>query len=585
MRVILLVLTVFALSISPSVRAQSIIDETSPLETIATDFGLADGPAWNGWSLTFPDVKGGKLYRYIPKQRKVVTVHGDIGRISASFFNRGKLFLSDNGNGVISQLNGQRKVELTKPVGEGKDLEKPNDLVVDQHGGVYFTLTRQNKVMYRKPDGGMTVAVEGVVSPNGITLSPDGGTLYVAAYRPKEIWQYTLDEPGQSGFGSKFAVMDDGEALGADGMTIDRAGNVYCAGATDIWIWSPSGKLLGKIKCPTRPINCTFGDSDMRSLYITGFGGLYRQRMNTYGLPAEPPHAEMPGESNSSRPSTAIPDGVELHANIVYAQDGDRRLLLDIAKPKGDIKNYPAILVVHGGGWLNGYKDKFLALTLALAKRGYVTAAIEYRLGYEENFPAGIHDCFAAVNFIYRSADKYGIDRNRIGAVGGSAGGHLVGLMATGWADPKLHRESGAGVRGPGSTDLAASGLQHTRLRAAIVMAGPMEMISGSVAERSRAGGANSNVWLGKTITQAPQLYATADAHVHISKDSTPILFMVGEHDNPSRNQPSRDKLKMAGVWTGLKVYKGGKHGCWNQLPWFTDMVADMDEFFKNQLK
>jgi len=584
-RLTISLLTVLALSVSPSVKAQSIIDETSPLETIATDFGLADGPAWNGWSLTFPDVKGGKLFRYIPKQKKVVTVHGDIGRISASFFNRGKLFLSDNGNGVISQLNGQKKVELTKPVGEGKDLEKPNDLVVDQHGGVYFTLTRQNKVAYRKPDGEMTIAVDGVVSPNGITLSPNVQTLYVAAYRPKEIWQYTIDVPGKTSFNSKFATMDDGEALGADGMTIDRAGNVYCAGATDIWIWNPSGKLLGKIKCPTRPINCTFGDSDMRSLYITGFGGLYRQRMNTYGLPAEPPHIDIAGEGTRTRPSTAIPKGVELHANIVYSKVGDRRLLLDIAMPAGGKQNRPAILVVHGGGWLNGYKDKFRALTLALAKRGYVTVAIEYRLGYEEKFPAGIHDCFAAVDFLFNNAKKYGIDRSRIGAVGGSAGGHLVGLMATGWADPKLHGGSDGFVSKPGSRLSPGSGFEHTRLRAAIVMAGPMEMISGSVAQKSRAGTANSNVWLGKTITQAPQLYATADAHVHISKLSSPILFMVGEHDNPSRNQPSRDKLKKAGVWTGLKVYKEGKHGCWNQLPWFNDMVADMDEFFGKQMR
>lgn len=586
MRNLVCLLAILTASFSLAAEPRSIIDESSPLETMASDFGLADGPAWYGWGLTFPDVKGGKLFRYFPKQKKVVTVHDDIGRISASFYSHGQLFLSDNGNGVISRLNGREKVQLTEAVGEGKTLEKPNDLVVDQHGGIYFTLTRQNKVVYRKPDGKTTVAVDGVISPNGITLSPDGKTLYVAAYRPKEIWQYGLDAPGKSAFGSKFAVMDDGEALGADGMTIDRAGNVYCAGATDIWIWSPSGKLLGKINCPTRPINCTFGDTDMRSLYITGFGGLYRQRMNTYGLPAEPRHEEISGQTSSTRPSTAIPEGVELHANVVYSKVGDRKLLLDIARPKGEEKNRPAILVVHGGGWLNGYKDKFRALTLALAKRGYVTAAIEYRLGYEEKFPAGIHDCFAAVDFLFHNADKYGIDRNRIGAVGGSAGGHLVGLMATGWADPKLHRENSGYTSKPGSKPIpGSSGFEHTRLRAAIVMAGPMEMISGSVAERSRAGTANSNVWLGKTITQAPQLYATADAHVHISKASSPILFMVGEHDNPSRNQPSRDKLKEAGVWTGLKVYKDGKHGCWNQLPWFTEMVADMDEFFGEQMK
>ena len=171
MRNLVCILAVLTASSSSSVAAEprSIIDESSPLETIATDFGLADGPTWYGWGLTFPDVKGGKLFRYFPKQKKVVTVHGDIGRISASFYSHGQLFLSDNGNGVISRLNGRDKVQLTPAVGEGKTLEKPNDLVVDQHGGIYFTLTRQNKVMYRNPDGKMTVAVDGVISPNGIT--------------------------------------------------------------------------------------------------------------------------------------------------------------------------------------------------------------------------------------------------------------------------------------------------------------------------------------------------------------------------------------------------------------------------------
>ncbi len=342
-------------------------------------------------------------------------------------------------------------------------------------------------------------------------------------------------------------------------MTIDRAGNVYCAGATDVWIWSPSGNLLGKINCPTRPINCAFGDSDMRSLYITGFGGLYRQRMNTYGLPPEPPAENVPQRGNATaRPSTVVPDNVSLHANVVYAQSGDRKLLADIVVPKHPDGPKPCIVVVHGGGWLNGYKSKFRALTLALAARGYVTAAIEYRLGYEAKFPAGIQDCNAAVRFLRANAAKYDIDPERIGAVGGSAGGHLVGLMATGWKEQALQGDSGHAD-------------QSSRLKAAIVMAGPMQMTTGSVAERSRKGSANSNVWIGKTIDEAPEAYALSDAYLHIDAESAPILFMTGEHDNPPRNEPSREKLRAAGVWTGLKVYKDGKHGCWNQLPWFGD--------------
>ena len=60
---------------------------------------------------------------------------------------------------------------------------------------------------------------------------------------------------------------------------------------------------------------------------------------------------------------------------------------------------------------------------------------------------------------------------------------------------------------------------------------------------------------------------------------------MMGEHDKPERNQASRDQLKKVGVWSGYKVYTAGRHGCWNRLPWFNDMVADMDEFFRKHLR
>lgn len=563
------------LSSASPLLGQSIIDQDQPLETLATEFGLADGPAWDGWwALYVPDVKGETLYRYTPKQNRLVPILRDAGRISASYFSHGRLYLSDNANGRIAVLADRTKQPLTEADGSGRSPARPNDLVVDVHGGIYYTLTRENRVMYRRPDGRLTVAVPEVVTPNGITLSPDGSTLYVAEYRPKKIRAFSVQPDGTAVDGRLFAAMDDGEALGADGMTIDRAGNVYCAGATDVWIWNPSGNLLGRINCPTRPINCTFGDSDMRSLYITGFGGLYRQRMNTYGLPPEPARdaTPRPGNAESRRPSTAVPENITLRANVVYAQNGDRKLLADIAIPRHVKGPKPGIVVVHGGGWLNGYKSKFRALMLALAARGYVTAAIEYRLGHEAKFPAGIQDCNAAVRFLRANAADLEIDPDRIGAAGGSAGGHLVGLMATGWKQKALQGNGGNADR-------------SSRLQAAIVMAGPMQLTTGSVAERSRKGKANANVWFGKTVDEAPEAYALGDAYLHIDADSAPILFMTGEHDNPSRNEPSRQNLKAAGVWTGLKVYPDGKHGCWNQLPWFNDMVADMDTFFRSQFQ
>ena len=89
----------------------------------------------------------------------------------------------------------------------------------------------------------------------------------------------------------------------------------------------------------------------------------------------------------------------------------------------------------------------------------------------------------------------------------------------------------------------------------------------------------------GKTIDDDKELYILADAYEQIDKDTSPILFMTGEFDNPDRNQASREKLKAAGVFTDIKTYENGKHGCWNQNPWFEIMAKDMVDYFKNQLK
>lgn len=279
----------FCVVVISQAHAESPVDATSDLETIATEFGLADGPAWDGSSaLYFPDVKGQKLYRYLPAKKQLEAVLEDAGRISASYYSHGKLFLSDNGNSRIAWLDGKEIVAIAGHDIDAKPPIRPNDLVVDRQGGIYYTLTGQGQVIYITPEAKQVVAVDGIETPNGLILSPDEQTLYVAAYVPKKIWAYDVAADGATANGRVFAEMDSGPDKGADGMAIDRLGNVYCAGPAHVWIWSPSGELLEKVETPTRPINCAFGDPDLQSLYITGFGGLYRQRMTVSGRAPQP---------------------------------------------------------------------------------------------------------------------------------------------------------------------------------------------------------------------------------------------------------------------------------------------------------
>ena len=563
-----------------------VVDRNSDLEHISAEFVMADGPCWDGWSLVIPDVKGGKIVRYVPKKKTLQTWVPDSGRISASFFNHGRLYLSDNGNGTVAFIDGRKKVVIADfgslQAADEKREYRPNDLVVDHQGGIYVTFTPQGKVVYVSPQGQLAIAVESVPTPNGIALSPDGSTLYVSSVASKQIWAFDVQKPGLLSDQREIAVMDKGPARGADGMAMDRAGNLYCAGPSDIWIWNPMGQLIEKIACPTKPINCTFGDQDRRSLYITAAGGLYRQRMKISGRESSPagldlkPAAEVARNQDASIPLAVLPSDLDFQPDVVFAQYGTRKLLADIIRPKSATSQnrLPALVVVHGGGWHNGDKTKFRALSIRLASLGYVVAAIEYRLAGEAAFPAAMHDCTAAVRFLRANAEHYHIDADHIGAVGGSAGAHLVGLMASGGGNAQLQGDGGHQE-------------QSSRIQAAIVMAGPMEMLTGSVADRSRSGQgfSNSNSWLRGSVDEKPDLYRLADAFVQIDKETSPILFMAGEFDKPERNQRSRDRLTALGIDTGIRTYQEGKHGCWNRLPWLDEMVVDMDNFLQKHLK
>ena len=564
----------YLFSFAMALAGNSPVDRAEPLTVVSDDFGLADGPSWQGWYLTVPDPKAQVLKRFIIKQNKW-NVLAQEKRFSASFFNHGKSYFADHGEGAIRCLDQNNQWTLIHQEDLSKDKRrKPNDLVVDRLGGVYFTLTGPGEVVYVSPQGEAQTVASGVQTPNGLILSPDEKSLYVSEYVPKKILSFRVGKNGVLNAKKLFAKMDDGQPdlKGADGMCVDRAGNVYCAGPKDIWIWNSKGKLLDKIVCPERAVNCAFGGTQLRDLYLTGFGGVHVQRMKVSGVPSQPP-AEWP-ESMPDKPSVQVPGNVTQVLDLTYAEYGPRKMLADLFIPKGK-GPFPAALIIHGGGWIKGDKMKFRAMGLEMAKRGYVSMAIDYRLAEEARFPANIQDCHAAVRYLRSHADKYRVDPERIGVVGGSAGAHLAGLLATTAKVKSLHGKGGnAGV--------------SSAVQAAVVMSGPMEISTGSVAERSLTAKnplANAIFLFGGTVKEKPGLYQLADAHLHIDGSSPPILFQFGGFEDPSKVQPSIEKLKKLGVPAQLLThYEGGKHGCWNRHPWFLPMVDDIEAWFDKHL-
>ena len=130
-----------------ALAGNSPVDRAEPLTVVSDDFGLADGPSWQGWYLTVPDPKAQVLKRFIIKQNKW-NVLAQEKRFSASFFNHGKSYFADHGEGAIRCLDQNNQWTLIHQEDLSKDKRrKPNDLVVDRLGGVYFTLTGPGEVV------------------------------------------------------------------------------------------------------------------------------------------------------------------------------------------------------------------------------------------------------------------------------------------------------------------------------------------------------------------------------------------------------------------------------------------------------
>ena len=265
------------------------------------------------------------------------------------------------------------------------------------------------------------------------------------------------------------------------------------------------------------------------------------------------------------------PDSVKAELDVSYGKTPEQELKLDVYQPKSGGDKLPACVLVHGGGWTGGNKEKFRPLAIALAERGYVVANIEYRLAPSAKYPAAMQDCSLAVRWLRANAKRFGLDPKRIGTWGGSAGGHLVGLLA---AAPEHFLTADL-------KDVSAT------VQAACIMAGPTDLTNekfvGSLRlAKEKSGGFQ---WFGKLYDDAPELYLDASPITHFTKATGPILFLTGDLDNPDRDTAGMVKLKELGVATKQVMLKDAKHGCWMQRPWFEQCVDAVDAWFKEHLK
>jgi acetyl esterase/lipase len=274
-------------------------------------------------------------------------------------------------------------------------------------------------------------------------------------------------------------------------------------------------------------------------------------------------------------PPFSPPDNVEINRDVVYSTPAGRELHLDLFLPKSGAGPFPAVVYIHGGGWSGGNKSAFQRQAAYMASKGFVGACIQYRLSGEATYPAAVHDSKAAVRWLRANAAKYRIDPDRIGAAGGSAGGHLVAFLgATGDVKPF---EGGGG--NPGFS---------TKVRAVAAFNPVTDMTFAGAIEK--AGGAENAVsrFLGVSYAEHPEIYAQASPITHVSRNSAAFLFLHGTADTTvpySQSAEMMKKLKEAGVHADIFSAEGAKHGFFNTPPWYEPALKKMEEFFTKFLK
>ncbi|MCE9564575.1 MAG: alpha/beta hydrolase [Planctomycetes bacterium] len=160
---------------------------------------------------------------------------------------------------------------------------------------------------------------------------------------------------------------------------------------------------------------------------------------------------------------------------LIFATAGKTELKLDLTMPKEGDGPFPAVVVIHGGGWSAGDRGQGAFIAELQAQAGYVAATIDYRLAPAHRFPAQIEDCKASVRWLRANAKKYKIDPERIGAIGFSAGGHLACLLGTTTKDDGFDGDGG-------------SAEQSSAVRAVVSVAGPTDLTTdGWFAEKWKA--------------------------------------------------------------------------------------------------
>jgi len=312
------ILPVLMLALAPGGASDEprspLLAAASSWQKVAGGLGFGEGPAWHpdGY-LLFEDVTNNRTLKLDAADQVSVFREATDGANGLAFDGAQRLVACE-GNAAG---RGRRLVRIEKDgtltvLAEryrGQRLNSPNDLAIDRRGRIYFTdprysqrenLELDREAVYRvDPEGTIARVVDSLTRPNGILVSGDGRTLYVAENASPggavQLWAFDLDAHGTAQRGR--ILYDFGGGRGIDGMTLDADGRIWATAGTKekagIYVFMPDAKrrtarLVTFVAMDEDPTNCTFGGPGRNVLYVTTTASLYRIRTSVRGDKSPP---------------------------------------------------------------------------------------------------------------------------------------------------------------------------------------------------------------------------------------------------------------------------------------------------------
>jgi len=282
---------------------------SADVELVATGFQFTEGPAWHSDGyLLFSDIPANCIVKWTPPDR-VETFRERSGtedcklRLCGSngltFDRQGCLLVCEHGNRRLTRTEHDGRVVVVADRYEGKRLNSPNDVVTRSDGTIYFTdppfgtTDDERELAFEgvsrvDPSGTLHLLTQDLGRPNGLALSPDERTLYVADTLRRQYRAFDVRDDGSLGDGSVLIDLNVPGEWWPDGMKVDTQGTIYGTGPGGICVMAPDGRHLGTIRPPEQPANCGFGGPDNRTLFMTARTSVYRVELTVSGVRVHP---------------------------------------------------------------------------------------------------------------------------------------------------------------------------------------------------------------------------------------------------------------------------------------------------------